>query len=423
MKKQASQTPLLCAITGTKGKTTVTRILAHCMHELGYNTLSVDTDGHYVNGKQKSTREDSSKLNGLYPTVVPGKYLYELRGKEKPVAILESSISCAIHGVGYWRHQVGIFTNVYEDHIGFHITSKHDLAKRKASFILKKIKPNGTAVINGDDPYITKFLNLLPNPQTQRVIPVGLDFTSFDIATHLKQGGIAVTYRDYYVGILSKQGFTRLVDVRKLSWTFNGTFMPSLYNVMSVVAGLQGLLGEKRLTKRHVAPISTFAFKDTGGRLVQLENKRRDIRVILDYAHETRSMSEMALLLKGIARNKTIGIIRFAGDRSDEALKKSARALANKFDIAIIYDKIDGIKRKELKSISGRYHRKVGDVSTIIADTMSSYTKLPNTVIRVLTEEEAVKHAKTLLSKGDVVAYISDEHTASLRLAKKHLIA
>ena len=89
----------IISITGTKGKTTVTRVLSYVLHRLGENTLRVDTDGHYINELQKSTLTDSKNIFSLVPTVCPGKYLLDMR-KYCPsyTAILETAIGSSGKG-------------------------------------------------------------------------------------------------------------------------------------------------------------------------------------------------------------------------------------------------------------------------------------------------------------------------------------
>jgi len=96
----------IISITGTKGKTTVTRALSEIIYKSGENVLRVDTDGHYINEKRKSTLEDSKKLFMLVPTVCPGKYLLDVK-KYFPdfTAVFETAIgSSGSAGLGYGLH-------------------------------------------------------------------------------------------------------------------------------------------------------------------------------------------------------------------------------------------------------------------------------------------------------------------------------
>ena len=130
----------IISITGTKGKTSVARIIDYVLRNSNKTTLRVDNDGHYINGKRKSTLDDSINFFGKTPSVCPGKYLITMKRYFPDfTAILECSIGSAGEGLGYRFHDVGIFTNVYFDHIKKEkgIKTRRDLANRK-SFIFEK---------------------------------------------------------------------------------------------------------------------------------------------------------------------------------------------------------------------------------------------------------------------------------------------
>lgn len=147
--------PPIIAIGGTKGKTTIARLLSHLYTKSGHHTLLVDTDGHYVNGKMKGSLNDSMELYGLVPTNCPGRFLHKLKNKPNPIAILETAYNCYLYGLGYSQHKYAIFTNVLKDHIGFHIKNRSvrfnihrkigDTSKIVSDAIQKKQKDNRQA--------------------------------------------------------------------------------------------------------------------------------------------------------------------------------------------------------------------------------------------------------------------------------------
>src|SRR5665811_1639645 len=96
----------IISVTGTKGKTTTVFVIDDILRKLGYNVVKVDTTGHFVNGKRKSTLDDSKRVWHLVPSVCPGRYLWEFFSHpelcEKGVAVLECSLgSSATSGLGY----------------------------------------------------------------------------------------------------------------------------------------------------------------------------------------------------------------------------------------------------------------------------------------------------------------------------------
>jgi cyanophycin synthetase len=126
-------------ITGTKGKTTVSSVLATVLQSVESKVLNVDTNGAYINGEMVMSKSDSQLIWDIVPTVAPGRFLYLLHdpavkfdgqhhGNAEGVAVLEASLgSGTLSGLAYYGHDVGVFTNVFEDHLG----SRPDLNTRE----------------------------------------------------------------------------------------------------------------------------------------------------------------------------------------------------------------------------------------------------------------------------------------------------
>ncbi len=407
--------PFIISVTGTKGKTTVVRNLSYFFVKKGLTTLLVDTDGFYLNGKQLGTKKDSGKLYGLTTTVCPGRFLYNLKGATNPIAVLEVSIgSSSVSGLGYKRHNIGIFTNVYDDHIAFRIKSRRSLAQHKAEYIFKRIKRDGVAVFNADDKLIVQNLDKVKTDRGVQLLPVGFNFDFYDLNKHFKNYKYAVTYKDFYIGILSKTGFNKVLDVRKFYWTFDGFYQPSILNLMFVVAGIFSFYDFKKLKKQDIEILYDYNLDRAGGRLTLFESKK-GFKILLDFAHEFTSLLQVSQLARHLSTNKVIGIVRFAPNRTDRYIRKIARALAHKFDELIVYDKIDG------KNCSGyrglKIIREVGDVSRIFFEAVKKRRK--NHIYQILEEEKALEKAVDLAEAGDIILYIhGDDRSKSLEYIK-----
>jgi UDP-N-acetylmuramyl tripeptide synthase len=226
----------LIAVTGTKGKTSVVRMLDFLFLKNKRKTLRVDTDGHFINGKQKSTFMDSRALYKLYPTVSPGRYLYEFENanRETHVGIFETSIGCARKaGMGYFRHHIGIFTNVFEDHIDDdRITSKADLLERKASFILQLFK-NNHFIYNFDDELLYELRNTITKPL--KLVAVSLNYEMDFLSNDLDKEQMVLTVKDNFVVKIQDGEIEEILDLNKFI-DAPIKYKPFLYNVLFVVA-------------------------------------------------------------------------------------------------------------------------------------------------------------------------------------------
>jgi UDP-N-acetylmuramyl tripeptide synthase len=413
--------PPIITIGGTKGKTTIARLLSYLYTKNKRYTLLVDTDGHYVNDKIKSTLQDSLELYGLVPTNCPGRYLYELKNKSNSIAILETAVSCYRLGLGYNQHKYVIFTNLLEDHIGLRIKNRQELARKKAEYLFGSITPKGTIIFNADDKYVTSNLGAIPKNYTSTLLPVGLTFKHFDLKKHLNQGGKAITIQNHQIVTKTKKGATNIIDTRDVYWTFGGYFKPSLYNLMFTIATLYAENSFKKIDNQTIENIKQYKLSKSGGRLTLLKNKQKNLKVLLDFAHEKYSLREVARLAKQLSTNRTIGIIRLAPERTDNLLKVTGKFIANEFDTIIIYDKLDDT-RKEYKSVRFNIHRKKGDTSKIVFDAIEKEQKEDREVHQIISEEEAIKHAFSIAKKGDCLVHIvNDDHKQSIAHIKKYL--
>ncbi len=413
----------ILSITGTKGKTTVTRGIAFVLHSLGMRTLRVDTDGHYVNERRKSTLQDSRNLFNKAPTVCPGKFLITMKPYYPDfTAVLETALgSNGVHGLGYGSHSVGIFTNVFEDHLGIgRLKTREDLAAAK-SFIFRQIGEHGTAVFNADDPLVCEQLKALPADKGIRLLPVGFDFSSFDVERHIREGGSLVTTKHDAVIIRTAETTTKVVDVRDIPWTFGGTFKPSLFNLMFIVAGLHAI-GTDVSSRRIAGILRRYVPDREGGRLTLLRNDE-GVTILIDYAHEKRSLLAIAELGNSLKTNRLIGVVRLAPDRTDAMIRETGRDIARSFDRLIVYDKIDGVTRGRFVGKNTSIVREIGEVSALFENGILENMPREN-VERILVEERAIRRSSEKSGPGDVVVVIcGDDHVKTLRWVKKYFKA
>ncbi len=407
------QQPTIIAVTGTKGKTTVVTALADIFRRMECGVLHVDTSGHFVNGVRRSHAADSFRIWGIKTvTAMPGKYLgdflHEPALQKNPVAVLESSFSSHMTGLGYKSHKVGVFLNVFNDHINPDgpIKSRLDLAKAK-SFIFSSIASHGSAVFNADDDMICKMLSKIPSERNVQLIPCGRDFAYFDLSRHLKNGGVAVTIQGNNVVLRQASGEKILCDLRMIPWTFNGTFEPSIMNVLHVCGAVYGYF-DGALPPNFRLLIEATELPSEAGRLVVMKNEN-GVTVIGDYAHETQSLQAIAKLGKTFCEpgSKVVGVVRLSHERSEDDLRTTGCVIGAAFDEVVVYDKIDGHFRKPSRPLNKRYPQAVGRVSELVAEGARRH----NThVSRIIREDKALAYAAEIAQPGDVVVAILNDN-------------
>lgn len=416
-KKNMNESTPIISVTGTKGKTTTVAVIADILQKLDRNVLKVDTTGHFINSERRSTLDDSKAAWRLVPSVSPGRYLYEFllhpRLKDNGVAVLECSLGCsAISGLGYRYHNVGVFLNVFEDHLGSspRIQSKEDIMKAKA-FIFSRLDVNSsaTAVFNADDRLVCRALEAL-SPVVQDnvdiLLPVGFTFTHFDIATHIARGGRAITVVGTNIVLRSKDGDQMLADLRNVPWTFNGEFLPSVWNMVSAVGAVYGFLqGELPDNFREI--VESVRLDPYGGRLTLLRAKN-GTTILADYAHEKESLAAVAGLGRTLLgqNGHLTGVVRMAHDRTDELKFETGAAVGRAFDNVVVYEKIDGYWRQPKEMQYGRFKQEVGATSEVVTKGAQSVNER---VVRIMREDKALDYAAKQAGPDDVVVVIVND--------------
>lgn len=411
-------------VTGTKGKTTVVNFIAEILQKSQRydNVLLVNTTGHFLNGVRKSNLKLSLETWGLVPSVAPGRYLYEFLGKEKEknIAVLESSLgSSTLSGLGYAMHNVGVFLNVFEDHIGSssRIKNKNDILKAK-SFVLDRVFNDSWIALNADDTYVMKGYQKINPKKRTSVVLFGLDLEKTVYDKYPCEG--YVTIENEWIVFHSHKSDKKIKVVRykDISWTMDGNFTPSLYNAMAIVGAIVCLqkgtvlpnLG-KYLRESHMP--------EDGGRLTKFMSPD-GVTIIADYAHEKFSLKGVGQMAKKMTEpgGKVIGVVRLAYDRSDKLIKETGNYIAQSYDYFIVYDKIDGYWRKAKPIQNNLFVQENGKISKLFSDSLLE--KNPS-VERIVREDKAVQKAAKIAKKGDVVVCIvNDDITRSISFIKKY---
>ncbi len=313
----------IAALTGTNGKTTTARMLAHVLGMAGYHVGLTTTDAVYING--------SLTMKG--DMTGPKAAAMVLHDPDVDVAVLETARGGILRaGLGWDYGDVGAVLNVSEDHIGLGgIDSLDDLAEVKRLVIENA---RDTAVLNADDPLV---LAMADHSPAQHLCYVTLDANHPLVAEHIRLGHRAcvlehVDHGDM-IALHDAGKHIALIRPQLIPATMEGKAMHNVANAM-FCASMAFALG---VSLDHIRQgLRTFgtSFSQTPGRNNVFDE--HGFRVILDYGHNPAAIQAMVALVERMKpHGRKIVQIGAPGDRRNEDYAQIAKIIAGRFDLFI----------------------------------------------------------------------------------------
>src|SRR6478735_5561114 len=300
------------SITGTNGKTTTTRLVAHIAMTAGRKTAWSSTSGVVVMGETVDEGDFSGPAGAAEVLATPGL----------EVAVLETARGgMLLRGMGVATNDVSVVTNVTADHLGLQgIDTLDQLAEVKA-IVTTVTKPDGWVVLNGDDPRVWA----MRRGSRAKPWAFSLDPDSPALWEAVNAGGRGITVLEGEIVVLSPNGDPdRLVKVNDVPMTLSGL---SRNNIANALAGAAAALGLGVPRSAVVEGLRTFAPdpEHNWGRLntysLPLPSGGK-ATVIMDMAHNEAGLEALLDVARGLAAPG--GAVRLglgcAGDRADEAI-------------------------------------------------------------------------------------------------------
>lgn len=310
----------IVAITGTNGKTTVTRLIAHIFKNNGMRVGFTTSDGIYV--------QNSLLMKG--DTTGPFSAEFILKDPTVEVAVLETARGGILRaGLGFNICDIGVVTNIQEDHLGIADIDDLDDLSRVKSVIIGAVKRNGWAVLNADDEYCLK----IAETADCKIAYFSLDEKNPKIKEHCKSGGIAAIYENGYITIKKGDWKIRVDKAIHVPLTFNGTVNFMIQNVLAATL-TTFVWGFK--TEDISLSLQTFipSAAQTPGRMNVF--KFKNFKILVDFAHNPAGFNGIKDYLKTIDATEHVGVISGTGDRRDEDIMETARISAEMFDKVLI---------------------------------------------------------------------------------------
>jgi cyanophycin synthetase len=386
-----SRIPII-AVTGTNGKTTTTRLLAHIVKNNGYRVGFTTSDGIYIQNHMLEKGDTTGPLSAEYI----------LKDPTVEFAVLETARGGILRsGLGFSKCDIALITNIREDHLGINdINTLDDLARVK-SVVVRSVKKDGWAILNADDDQCLKIASDL----SCNIAYFAMDEENPFIKKLSREGKIVAVYENGFITIKKGDWKIRVEKVLHIPLTMGGKAKFMIQNVLAATLASY-LYGFK--TDDISLSLQTFipSVAQTPGRMNIFEFKR--FKVMIDFAHNPAGYSAIEDLLSNIEATRKIGIIAGVGDRRDEDIRDCAEIAARMFDHIII---------RQEKHLRGRTEQEIIDLileGIQLANRPVTYEIIPK-------EIEAIKHAINIADDGTFITALSDVVTNAIDIVQEYL--
>lgn len=381
----------IISITGTNGKTTTTRMVSHILQVHGMNVGMTSTGGVFIN--------DKCVMKG--DTTGPSSARIILSDKSVDAAVLETARGGIIRsGLGYDLSDVGVITNISQDHLGIDgIKTLDDLLHVK-SLVVEAVKSNGCAVLNADDPIVVQAADRLKS----NIIYFSRQEDNIIIHKHLVEGGIAVFLRNGYITISTGDGLVQSLHVSQIPATYGGRLE---YNIENSLAAVSVAFAMKIPINTIEKALSSF-YTDEHQNLGRFNIYNiKDFRVVVDYGHNIAGYLSISQALKKMDASRLIGVIGAPGDRDNDSIKTIGKISGETFNEIII---------KEDKHLRGRNK---GEVAKLLEHGALRGGMQKSDIIIIHDEVEALNYAMTRAQPGDLIIIFYEELEPILETIKK----
>ncbi len=382
----------IIAITGTNGKTTTTRLIAHIVKNNGYKVGFTTSDGIYV-GNSMLTKGD---------TTGPVSAEFILKDPTVEFAVLETARGGILRsGLGFSKCDVAVVTNIQEDHMGLSdINTLEDMARVKG-VVVESVKRDGYAVVNADNKHC---VSIGKNARCN-VAYFSMDESNPVIKEHCKTGGIAAIYENGYITIKKGDWKFRVEKVTTIPLTFGGRVSFMIQNVLAATLATY-VYG---FTTQDIATsLETFipSAAQTPGRMNIFDFK--EYKVMIDFAHNADGFRGIKEFLSTIDSTSKIGIITGTGDRRDDDIRDMGRISAQMFDHIII---------RQDKFLRGR---QAEEIVKLLVEGIQEIN--PNMSYEYVPKEiEALNHAFSIAKPGSFIVALSDVIDNAIEVVHSYL--
>jgi cyanophycin synthetase len=369
----------IVSITGTNGKTTVTRLIANMLMNTGLTVGMTTTDGIYINNEciqeGDTTGPQSSRTILSDPTV--------------EAAVLETARGGIVRrGLGYDWSDIAVMTNIQPDHFGQDgIEDLEDLLYIK-SLVAERVREGGTLVLNADDTHLSQLMEVDRLKRVKRnVIYFSLYHDHPLITRHVEQGGTAYVLDDAGTIIEMTKGASRpIIGAASIPLTMRGRAEYQIRNAMAAIAAARTYGIPIGRVAESLATFRSGSHNPGRSNLYRIPSS--GAHVMLDYGHNPEAFKAICSMAANW-RGRVTGVIAVPGDRDNGLVIESGRIAARGFHKLIV---------KEDADLRGR---KRGEIATLLCHAVQE--EVPDReCIGILDEHEAVAYAISRLRRDEI---------------------
>lgn len=379
------------SITGTNGKTTTTRLIAHILKNSGRTVGFTTTDGTYIGNQQivagDNTGPVSAQLVLKDPTV--------------DVAVLETARGGIIRsGLGFDYCDIGVVMNVAADHLGLKdVNTLEDLARVK-SVVPRAVSKKGYAVLNAEDPLVYAMKEKVDG----KVVCFSMDENNVNIRRRAERGRVSCVYENGFITILKGKWKVRVEKATNIPLTYGGRAEFMIQNVLAATLAcfVHGISLEDLRTG-----LTTFnaGMAQTPGRLNFVEVG--DVTVLMDYAHNPAGLRGLTNFIAKLPHKYRTVVLNGTGDRRDNDIREFGKIAADTFDRIVIR--------------TGQYlrGRDPAELHTLLQEGIAQSENKPQ--VRVIPEgRDAIHHAIKHGRKGELVVTLGDKVVDDIRYVQEY---
>jgi cyanophycin synthetase len=384
----------IAAVTGTNGKTTTARMLAHIAKMAGYTPGLTTTDGVYIDGQ----RTVSGDMTG------PVSARMVLSDPQIDFAVLETARGGLVRaGMGVPEVDVGAVINVQSDHLGLKgVDTLEQLAEIKR--IVVEIARE-CAVLNADDENVLKMSGYT---DAKVICYVTTNPSHALVREHIRAGGRACALEagvnGQMITLYDKGSHIPLLWTHLIPATMEGRATHNVQNAM-VAAAMAFSLGIKLDAIRQGLRTFDTSFFQAPGRMNVFNEL--PFKVIMDYGHNAHAVGMVAEVAQRLEAIRRIVVLSGPGDRRDEDLRAIADAVAGRFDHYIVR-RDDGLRGRD------------GDeVPRIMAEALRAQGVADDAISAIPDEQQATDAALRMAQPGDLVLVFADALTRTWKQITK----